>query len=272
MRTWCLAFQAAPGNPLVFPAVVAAVEAGLGAALAVSWSDWDGNPRDGFGRLATGTAEIPASGAVSATARLGSRRTQHPGLAEDLDVTRIQVTLSGEDVPVMSRLWAQLAGALGTLGYTDRTLAEVPAAIVEALEETGEVERAAALRRQITDVLCEKIAAAPAHWPVVISFTRPHDLERVLRSAPCPPQVTALRIYGCGLARLPAVLLEAPVLFPALEVLTLSRNPLEALPPLKPLYPNLRQLFVQHCPPLVFKRADWAGVKVVRRSPRIRLS
>lgn len=269
MYSWYLQFSTDIDQSPEHAEIVAAFEHGFGFRLPVRWSEWRGNPHDGYGQTARGAVEAPRVGLQDVSVELGHRFSDGGQTPDHRDASLLRASLTGDGVAAMSEIWTRLARALEALGYADITLAGTPAGIVDSLEEAGEVARAAALRVQITDILCDEVASG-GEQSLSISFTRPHDMERILRAAPAPERLTSLRLVGCGLTHLPPILTTAPVRFKALEWLNLSSNPLQVLPPLKPLYPSLSHLVLQHCRSIVLKRADWAGVKVVRRSRRPR--
>ncbi|MFT5682766.1 MAG: hypothetical protein ACI8RZ_003690 [Myxococcota bacterium] len=264
MRSWNLTFHIKPEASPPLESIVSSIEAGLGTTLSVRWSPWSGNPREYCSQIIDGTAEIQAAGALFVRADLARRTSRTSGIPEHYDASRVLVVLAGDDVPAMDRIWARTSEALGVLGYADVTLAGAPADIVDALAEAGEVERVAVMRREITDALVEKVASGPPHWPLVVGFSRPDDMERILQAAPSPGLVRTIALNGCGLTRLPALLLDEPGFFPALENLDLAHNPLEVLPPLKPHYPKLTHVGLEHCPSLALDPADWKGVTVSR--------
>jgi hypothetical protein len=259
MSTWYLPFQADPRRLPTLDAVVSAVEAGIGTSLAVTRNPWSGNPRDFYMRQVRGVATLP----IRVQADLAWEMSYDTRTAEDVDVARVMVQLDGREAAACDEVWSRLAQTLGALGYTDRTLEEAPAGIVDDLRAAGATARADTLRRDITAALIGKIQRQPPHWPLVVGFSRPDDLDRVLRSAPDPAQVCTISLSGCGLTALPAVLREAPATFPALEDLSLSHNPLAALPStLRSLYPRLRRLDITSCA-ITLAAAEWEGVQVL---------
>jgi hypothetical protein len=262
VSTWHLIFQS--DSPVGIDVLAAALEAAIRSPLTLQPEAWSGNPRDGYGRWVCGEGR---AGEVTLRARLDLQMAYTPDSPPDSDTARVSVDLSGGAPLARQRLWGRIATALAEVGYADQTLAGSPASIVDDLEAAGEVSQAAALRSAITEALIAAEPMRPEHWPVQVSFSRPDDLDRVLRAVRQPQRVRTLSLIGCALTALPAVLLEEPARFSALEQLNLSYNRLIAVPLLVARYPALRWLDVSDNPMAPLRKADWPGVTLRQDRP-----
>lgn len=249
--------QRTPGQAAVADALIAVL-----GPVALTRDPWNGNPRDFYER-AVHLRGVPAGAdAVRFDIELGRERCQSTSGPIDEDLSHIKVLLSGP-APALDALWQQLRDALAPQGYRDETLAGPMAALIDGLADEGDDTRAAELRRAVTTAQIERIAGLPPHWPIVLSFTRPDDLDAILASVPHPEQRTTLDLVGLRLSALPATLLTAPARFSQLEALGLGYNQLTTLPrELRALHPGLRFIDVTQNPLRALDRKEWTGVKL----------
>lgn len=173
-----------------------------GAAVQAEDGPWDGNPRDGYGRV----RHLRANGE-----RVSLRASSHEA-AQALDAPpipsgRLSVTVAAPSMAERMEAWRAIVSGLAELGARDVTWLVGPAPIVDDVEAAGDVALAQHMRQAITSALLEEV---PLHRAVTLGSTRPHDLGAVLRAYARPESIVSISLVDVGISALPAELARFP--------------------------------------------------------------
>lgn len=212
---WYLSFGET--RPITLEECQQVLSAFVGAPVTTEIGEFSGNPRDGYARTVTITAQRTGD-----EIRLEMRLTQmERGPDDPLASTSLGgVTIHAPAASFATKLaaWHALRDALVDIGCTDRTLVSCPSPIVDHAEAAGETTMAMRLRADITAAL---VAEAPrSRFSVSLMSPRADDLEAVLAAYVDPQAITSVSLEDCELRALPAGLAR----FPNIEQLSLVHN------------------------------------------------
>jgi hypothetical protein len=252
---WPLQFR--ESQPLKVDACEQALAAFVGGPVETERPRFIGNPRDGYGRTVTVTAPCPARNAtlVLSLHQEGWSDEEDPAALATLGTLRLEGATASFATKYAA--WQELRGVFAALGCADQTLISYPAQIVDDAVAAGETAIAARLRSEITTALIAH-AKAQSHYEVRLGWTRADDIEAVLEAYD-PARIVFMHLSGCGLSALP----RAFARFPAIEILDLDHNPIDASV-LRISLPKLYMMSLQRCPIASLQRDDLAGFPALR--------
>ena len=255
MADWSLTFGET--RPITIEMCEHVLSGVAGGPVNTDIGEFTGNPRDGYIRGVTITAQRPGG-----EMRLEMRLTQSErGPGDPLSHTSIGiVTLHAPAASFATKLATRhaLRDALADIGCTDHTLVSMPAPIVDEAEAAGETATAARLRADITAAL---VAEAPSCRHVSLMSTRAEDIEAVLAAYVDPQAIRTVIFHDCGLNALPAGFAR----FPNVESLTFVENDIDGRALRGVSLPSLTNLYMGGSGIRQMSRADLAGFPMLAR-------
>lgn len=245
MPEWELAFGNGPRAQL--EALYRALADATGGQVFSDSMEPTGNPRDGFYRDITLTAERP-DGQLRIAMEL---REQTGGPGDQIWI--LSSELRGTNYAIKRAAYHLLRDALGKLDYVDETIAKNPAAIVDDAEAAGNTVLASQMRAEITARLVEN-ARTNTDSRIVLRSPRA-DLATVLAAYPHPETITRITIANGRLRTLPAALAR----FVNLDTLSVGEDEIDASLVRGAAFPTVKTLVLGRTAIRRLTRDDLAG-------------